>query len=259
MVLKINHMFIFNPYKPKSHEITNFINNYKNNAKLISFNQSNLYGALVNSYQEPSWNDNIFLFFHGNGGWIGSWMDSNVIKFLSKFGSIFIIDYSGYGLSLSSPTEEKVYDDAKNAWDYLINIKKINPQKIIIYGHSLGTSIGSKLVSNLVLNKENSELPKAIFLEAPFYDIVNVAKDMYSQFLSKLVLVNFNNHENLKNIDGKIPIYILHSQNDEIIPYNHSMQIKNAVGKCNFIEIHGGHNEPIYNEKISELLKKICK
>ena len=77
------------------------------------------------------------LYLHGNAGNI----ETNLWRagYLSQMElSVLIIDYRGYGLSSGPfPNETRVYEDTNAAWDYLIQNRKIDPQNIIIFGHSI--------------------------------------------------------------------------------------------------------------------------
>ena len=84
----------------------------------------------------------VILFCHGNGGNIG-----NRVSYLPIFKDLglatFLFDYRGYGKSEGKPSEEGTYNDVEAAWQYLTQEKQIPPQKIIIYGESLGGAIAS--------------------------------------------------------------------------------------------------------------------
>ena len=53
---------------------------------------------------------------------------------------MLLFDYRGYGTSQGKPSEEGTYLDAEAAWDYLIR-QGASPEKIILYGQSLGGAV----------------------------------------------------------------------------------------------------------------------
>jgi pimeloyl-ACP methyl ester carboxylesterase len=60
--------------------------------------------------------------------------------------SVLLIDYRGFGQSSQRfPSEKIVYQDVEAVWNYLVHEKKMNPQKIFIFGHSLGGAIAIEL------------------------------------------------------------------------------------------------------------------
>ena len=91
---------------------------------------------------------------------------NEIINTLSNYGSIFIYDYSGYGVSNGIPTEKTAYNDIENIWKYLVENKKVNPNKIIVYGQSLGCAISSYLICNLI--KKEDENFEGVKKDFPF-------------------------------------------------------------------------------------------
>lgn len=253
----INRLFIFHPYKATREEYNNLsVKGNKDNFIKIQIKTKDnitLYGGLVNSLRRPSWDDIIFLYSHGNGGWIGNLVDYNTIKSLSKYGSVFIYDYRGFGLSEGVPSEEGLYTDVTTAWNFLTTKKRIPSNRIIVFGHSLGTSVSSKLVAKIVT--QNKNYPRGLILEAPFTTMKNVA-DQISPSLSFLLLYGFNNINNLEQIKNKVPVCVFHSKMDEVIPYDHSISLKNNTG-CKMIDINGPHCSPIYDETIHDFIKSL--
>ncbi|MCK5138754.1 MAG: alpha/beta hydrolase, partial [Thermodesulfovibrionia bacterium] len=80
------------------------------------------------------------LFCHGNGGNISHRMEK--IKLLNALNvDILIFDYRGYGMSKGRPSEHGLYLDAEAAYAYLITSKEVLPEKIIVFGESLGSAV----------------------------------------------------------------------------------------------------------------------
>lgn len=79
------------------------------------------------------------LFSHGNAVDLGH-MSSFYLGLGSKINcNIFSYDYSGYGVSSSKPSEKNLYADIDAAWQALRSHYGISPEKIILYGQSIGT------------------------------------------------------------------------------------------------------------------------
>lgn len=87
----------------------------------------------------------VILYLHGNGANIGA--NAEQASRFQKMGfSVLLIDYRGYGQSEGGfPNENKVYEDAEIAWNYLVRDRHIAPEQIVIYGHSLGGAIAIDL------------------------------------------------------------------------------------------------------------------
>ena len=259
---QLNTAIIFHPVKPTNSEYKKMLSIYgENMINLdITSNKYKLNGFLFNSKGKPSWDDYIFIYCHGNAGWLNYCLQSDTFKMLSDFGSIYVFDYRGYGKSEGIVTEEGLYEDIKSVWNYLVKNININPKKIILYGHSLGSSIVSYLTAHLA-DKHNGKskfLPSACILEAPFLDICTMASHIHP-LLSYCVTVNLNNLKNVKTIKNslkKFPIIIFHSKDDEVIPINHSEILSNTTGSyLHYIE--GTHNEPKFSLDTRKIITKL--
>jgi uncharacterized protein len=68
------------------------------------------------------------------------------LKTLHSLGlNIFAFDYRGFGQSMNThPSESRVYEDADAAWNYLIDIRHLDPRSIVIYGSGLGATIAAE-------------------------------------------------------------------------------------------------------------------
>ncbi|MFC1854047.1 alpha/beta hydrolase, partial [candidate division CSSED10-310 bacterium] len=86
------------------------------------------------------------LFFHGNAGNIADRLD-NIYRLWKHNLSILIVDYRGYGKSEGSPSEKGSYLDAEAAWQWLQLNPDLNPDKIVIFGRSLGGAIALYLAA----------------------------------------------------------------------------------------------------------------
>jgi len=176
----------------------------------------------------------VLLFFHGNAGNISHRLDS-IWQFQSLGLSILIIDYRGYGQSAGRTTEMGMYRDADAAWRYLIESRGIVANDIVIFGRSLGGSVASRLAS------ENQ--PLALIVESSFTSIPDIAQDLYpwlpARWLSRL------NHATREYVrDVRCPILVIHSRDDEIIPFRHGETIfASANEPRTLLTLRGGHND----------------
>lgn len=56
---------------------------------------------------------------------------------------LLTIDYRGFGLSTGSPTEAGLIADGVTLVNWVLNVAKIPPERIVILGQSLGTAVAS--------------------------------------------------------------------------------------------------------------------
>jgi uncharacterized protein len=174
------------------------------------------------------------LFLHGNAGNISHRLDS--IDIFYKLGlSVLIIDYRGYGKSTGKPSEQGTYTDAETAYNYLIEAKNISPNKIVIFGRSLGGAVATWLAEK--------QPTAALILESSFTSIADIGKHYYPYLPTSLIArIKYPSIKRISNVTPSV--LIIHSINDEIIPYEHGQQLYQAANEPkSFLEINGGHNE----------------
>jgi len=148
---------------------------------------------------------------------------------------VFIFDYRGYGQSEGKPTEHGTYEDAEAAWRYLVEERQTNPRQIIIFGRSLGGAVASWLAQ--------SHTPGALIIESTFTSLTDIAATLYPYLPVRLLLrFEYNTAEYLGRV--YCPVLIVHSPDDEIMPFRHGQQLFEMARKPKkFLEIFGTHNE----------------
>ncbi len=175
----------------------------------------------------------VILFCHGNAGNISHRLDT--IDLFHRLGySTFIFDYRGYGKSEGSPSEKGTYQDVEAAWKHLVDTEGMKHSDIIIFGRSLGSSIGAWLAGQ--------EQPAACILESSFTSAKDVAATLYPYLpVSILCRYKYDSEEALKT--SRCPLLFIHSTDDEIIPIKLGRKLFEASPEPKtFIEIEGDHN-----------------
>ncbi len=191
-------------------------------------------GVMLHGWFIAGRSSRVLLFFHGNAGNISHRLDS-IAQFQELGLSVLIIDYRGYGQSTGRTTERGIYRDADAAWHYLIDDRGIVANDIVIFGRSLGASVASHLASEYQ--------PLALIVESSFTSIPDIAQDIYPwlpvRWLSRL------SHATRDYVrDVRCPILIIHSRDDEIIPFHHGEAIfASANEPRTLLTIRGTHND----------------
>lgn len=184
-------------------------------------------------YLPTNASNQVVLFFHGNGGNISHRGESLEI-FYSLGLNVLIIDYRGYGKSEGVMSEQGAYLDAMAAWKYLIDKRGFQPQQIIIFGRSLGGAIATQLATQV-----NQRL---LIIESTFSSVEDMATKMMP-VLAQLVWLryDFNTEKRISQVDS--PILLMHSQDDEIVPYELAEKVFAAAKSPKFFfELKGSHN-----------------
>jgi fermentation-respiration switch protein FrsA (DUF1100 family) len=174
------------------------------------------------------------LYCHGNGGNIMHRLDT--INIFYELGlNCFIFDYRGYGNSEGSPSEEGTYIDVETAYNWLINEKKIPPENIIIFGRSIGGSIATYLAGKVTA--------KALVVDSAFTSYVDIGKKFYPYMPVKwFARFKYDTISYIRKVN--CPVMVIHSQNDEMIPFEFGQELFDAVREPKkFVEIYGSHND----------------
>jgi len=174
------------------------------------------------------------LFCHGNGGNMTHRLDT--INILNELGlNCFIFDYRGYGGSEGRPSEQGTYSDAQAAYDWLTKKKHTLPENIILFGRSLGGSIAAQLAGSVRV--------KGLIVESCFTSYVDMGKKFYPYMPVRwFAAFSYRTIDYVKKIN--CPIMIIHSRNDEIIPFEFGLRLYDAAHEPKeFVEIFGTHND----------------
>ena len=176
----------------------------------------------------------VLLFFHGNAGNISHRLDS--LKIFNDLGlATLIFDYRGYGRSTGVPFEQGTYRDAEAAWRYLTEDRRITAQKVVLFGRSLGAAIA--------VQSATRHTPKALIIESAFTSIPDLAAEVYP-FLPARSLARFRYHTETFLQSVSCPVLIVHSRDDEIIPFAHGRRLYATANEPKeLLEIRGGHND----------------
>lgn len=179
----------------------------------------------------------VLLFFHGNAGNMSHRRESVEIFNRLKL-NVFIIDYRGYGKSQGRPGEQGTYRDARAAWDYLVKVRNINPEDIILFGRSLGGSVATKLAME--------KTPAGLIVESTFSSARDMA-DVVMPLLSHVVVLRFNYDTESSIRKVTCPVLVVHSKEDEIIPYRLGYKVYDAANQPkSHLVLRGGHNDGFY-------------
>ena len=148
------------------------------------------------------------VYFHGNAGTL-----ENRIHKLNHFKDMevnfLIIAWRGFSGNEGKPSENGLYMDGLSAINWIID-QGVKEEDIILYGESLGTGIATELAQNKNF--------AGVILETPFTSMINAAKEFYPYIPVNLLLKDrYENYKKIKNI--KIPILIMHGEQDTIVPF----------------------------------------
>lgn len=156
------------------------------------------------------------LFSHGNAedlGMIYDWFN-DLARVLRV--NIMAYDYTGYGKSSGSPCEENCYADIESAFRYLLEVRKLKPEQIVLYGRSLGSGPSCYLASKTA--REGRSVA-GVILQSPLLSAYRVAFN----FRFTMMGDRFPNIDYASNI--RCPVLIVHGTQDEVVPFWHGQEL----------------------------------
>ncbi|MDH5649185.1 MAG: alpha/beta fold hydrolase [Gammaproteobacteria bacterium] len=172
------------------------------------------------------------LHLHGNAENISTHI-GNVYWLPEQDFNVFLLDYRGYGASQGKANLDGVHEDARAALDYLVARKDIPPNKIIVFGQSLGGAIAIFTVAHTT----HRDQIKAMVVESSLSDYRKITREKLSSFWLTwplqwpLSYTMPDLYSPLAVVDkiSPIPFLIIHGDNDPIVPLHHGQRLFNAA------------------------------
>jgi pimeloyl-ACP methyl ester carboxylesterase len=150
------------------------------------------------------------VYFHGNAGHIGH--RAILIKpFLTVGYGVLLVTYRGYSGNPGKPSEEGLYRDARAAMKFLDG-RGISARNVLFEGESIGTAVAIQMATEYPVG--------GLVLQAPFTSLADVGQYHYPFFPVRwMVKDSFSCLEKARKIHA--PVFILHGENDGIVPPCH--------------------------------------
>ena len=189
------------------------------------------------------------LWFHGNAENIGYGLEH--LEFYSRLAvNVLAVDYRGYGKSEGTPGEAGVYRDADAAYDYLIQVRRIQPTNIVVFGHSLGGAVAIDLAARRECG--------ALIVQSSFTSVKEMARRVFRIPLFEYIPKSrFDSLAKIRRV--RAPILIVHGTRDETVPFSMGQRLFAAAPepKALFSVEGAGHNDVLEagREELLERLK----
>jgi fermentation-respiration switch protein FrsA (DUF1100 family) len=178
------------------------------------------------------------LFFHGNAGNVSYNLDR--LRLFHDAGlDVFIIDYRGYGKSEGTPSEHGLGLDALAAYFFLTETRGVPAERLFLYGESLGAAVAIDLATQV--------RAAGMILEAPFTSTADRLTRKWPVIPWDLLLRD--NYDSLGKINKiNMPVLLIHSVDDEIIPFSNSQKLfATAKEPKELFKMRGPHRESFIN------------
>lgn len=191
---------------------------------------------LTSWFAPPKGKGPVIVNFCGNAGHIGNRAFKAQAFMRAGFGTL-LLSYRGFGGNPGRPTEDGLYADGRAALDFLARAG-YQPQRIVLFGESLGTGVAVRLAS-----EQAEKTPvAAVVLETPYTSITDVAADHYPFAPVRWLLKDrFGAAAYVETV--KSPILMLHAEDDRVIPFRLARQLfdRAAEPKQSAWFMRGGH------------------
>lgn len=170
------------------------------------------------------------IFAHGNAELIDH-QDAIVEQYMNRAVSILVAEFPGYGRSTGRPSQASIGEALEGFRALLIARPEVDAGKLVYHGRSLGTGAVAQLAK--------AYPPAGMVLESPFTSVAAFA----ARYAAPAFIVRnpFRTDEVLKSLD--VPVVILHSKGDEIVPVEHSRTLARLAPNATLVEVEGSHND----------------
>ncbi len=161
----------------------------------------------------------LILYFHGNAGHLA--MRAEKLKAFTHAGfGVLGVSWRGYGPSTGIPSENGLYEDGRAALALAIEHLDIVPERVILYGESLGSGVAVHLGALMPVG--------LVVLEAPYTSVATRGQEQFPMLPVRYIIrSHFDSLSKIGNL--KSPLLIIHGENDKVIPPRHGHALLEAA------------------------------
>ena len=196
------------------------------------------------------------IFFHGNTGniadvgWVGE-------RFHERGFNVLLFDYRGYGASEGDAEKETgLYADGDAAVAFVVEKQGVSPDRIVLYGQSLGTTVVADVASRHKVG--------AVIIESGLSSASSIAAYAMPWLPPQLHVLAKNRFDSaLKLASVKAPVLISHGDPDPVLPTSEARLLFAAANEPKQLLIFpgAGHNllgslgEP-YRDQLVDFIRR---
>jgi len=222
-------------------------------------------GTSLNAWFLPANNKNggkataTVLYLHGNAENISTHFRS-VAWLPAKGFNVLALDYRGYGTSDGTPSLAGLQLDIDAAMRHLLAHTDVDPNKIIIFGQSLGGALAIHYIAHSAYRANI----RAIVIDSAFFDYRQITNEKLAgsfitwplQWLPWLVIDNSYSPADSVAAISPLPLLLIHGNQDFVVPPVHSRQLYERAGdpKELWLIPGAGHTQSLNNEAVRNKL-----
>lgn len=211
--------------------------------------------------QAYSGTQTVILMMHGNADDVRSstsycqWLADHLLM------NVFVFDYTGYGYSSGSPSEEGMEDAAIAVTEYMLTKLRISLSDIFVFGKSIGSYPAISLAAHPVY----SSYLRGLILLSPVASAARCVFDasvMPSYFMHKLDRIALANIDHICHVNTLT--FIVHGIEDDVVSIDHSHALIQRAGAHTSyppLWVEAGHNdiESLHQHTFIDTLKDFVK
>lgn len=180
---------------------------YQDDSQILKLQASD--GKSISAYLLKNDNsNNLLIYSHGNNEDVGQIRP--ILEHFQQLGiSILTYDYPAYGTSTGRASESGTYAAIEATFNYATESLGYPPERIILYGRSLGSGPSTWLAEQKGV--------AGLILEGAFTSTFRVMTG-----IKILLWDKFDNYARMPNI--KCPILMIHGTDDRVVPITHAQK-----------------------------------
>jgi hypothetical protein len=199
------------------------------------------------------------LYLHGNGQNISTHF-ANVAWMPAAGFNVLAFDYRGYGGSQGEPSLEGVQLDIDAAMRVLLSRPDVDPERIIVFGQSLGGALAIYYVAH----SRYRDSIRAVVADSAFSDYTRIGEEKLAaavitwpfQWFASVAIDNRYSPEASVRMLSPIPLLLIHGDEDGIVPLHHSKRLYELAGypKDLWVVPGAGHIQAIKDRAVRKRL-----
>lgn len=199
------------------------------------------------------------LFLHGNAENISTHF-RNVMWMPDEGFNVLVFDYRGYGASEGTPSLEGMQLDIDAAMRSLLDHKEVDPNRIVVFGQSLGGALAIHYVAHSAYRANI----RAVVIDSAFADYRLITKEKMAgswltwpfQWLPWVTVDNDYSPAASVVALSPLPLLLIHGDQDVVIPHHHSKRLYELAGEPKelWITPGAGHTQSLVSKAVRDKL-----
>jgi hypothetical protein len=175
----------------------------------------------------------VILFLPGNKGTLSRFLPQ--FRELCNAGfAVHAFGYRGFGGSENTPPSERgVRLDVDGAWRHLVETRRVDPRRIIVFAQSLGCAFGTRLAARCN--------PSGLICEAGFRSLAAITARRVPWI--PVALLTPKSYETGRHLEKvRCPVLVAHSVEDPAVPFEEALSLFRAArAPKTLVRLRGAH------------------